>query len=67
MLDTHAQFPQLLSSQVKLNAHSEMTVRSATHAGAWYSGSSYSLGKQVDEYLKQAPGSVVGARLLIGP
>lgn len=45
-----------------------MTVRSATHAGSWYSGNPARLDKQMDGFIQRAPhGSVDGARLLIGP
>ncbi|CCH41508.1 hypothetical protein BN7_1049 [Wickerhamomyces ciferrii] len=44
-----------------------MSVRAASHAGAWYSANPLKLNKQLDEYLKAAPQSVAGARLLIGP
>lgn len=44
-----------------------MAIRTASHAGAWYSANPVRLNKQLDEFLKAAPPSVSGARLLIGP
>lgn len=44
-----------------------MVVRTASHAGSWYSGNPVRLNKQIDEFLKAAPPAVPGARILIGP
>lgn len=44
-----------------------MVIRTASHAGSWYSANPVRLNKQLDEFLKAAPSPVAGARLLIGP
>ncbi|KAH3660512.1 hypothetical protein OGAPHI_007098 [Ogataea philodendri] len=44
-----------------------MSIRPATHAGSWYSGSAARLDAQLDHWLSKAAPSVAGARLLVGP
>lgn len=46
-----------------------MSVRPASHAGTWYTGSATKLTQQLDSYFKKAlpTQSIPGARVLIGP
>ncbi|ODV85769.1 hypothetical protein CANARDRAFT_7140 [[Candida] arabinofermentans NRRL YB-2248] len=46
---------------------SQLKIRAATHAGTWYSGSYTTLNRELDEFLKEAPPQIAGARVLVGP
>lgn len=44
-----------------------MLIRPATHAGSWYSAEPATLQRQIAAFFAHAPGTVPGARILIGP
>jgi predicted class III extradiol MEMO1 family dioxygenase len=43
----------------------KMNIRSASHAGSWYSAQPSKLSKELDEWLEQVPGVVDGQQLPI--
>lgn len=60
----------LLFSNMSINIpySQAMTERQASHAGSWYSASSKTLNKQLDEYFEQSPEEIVpNARILVAP